>query len=345
MRTSTAIALLVLCSLTSVRETLADSPANGLTEAEKRGGWKLLFDGKTTAGWRNYKQTSISDGWRVEDGTLHRVGRKAGDIVSEKQYEYFELTLEYNISKGGNSGLMFRVTEDAARPWHSGPEIQIQDNIDGRDPQKSGWLYQLYEPVKPAWAIRFENQVGIPSPAISDATRPPGQWNNIYLRIAPTQCEVAINGVSYYYFKIGSKDWNERVAKSKFAKFANFGKATKGHLCLQDHGNEVAFRNIKIRELPADGSVPDPVDGSLALHGVPAFPRLQWEGWQSVDERGKIKPLRPMVVTHPGDGSNRVVVASQRGLVHVFQNDASAQQTRLFLDITDRVQDWAKDNE
>ncbi|MDP6554133.1 MAG: PQQ-dependent sugar dehydrogenase [Pirellulaceae bacterium] len=345
MKTLTTIAFCILHSVASARAAHADSPTNGLTEAEQRGGWQLLFDGKTTAGWRNYKQTAIGDGWQVVDGELRRVKKNAGDIVSDKQYEYFELSLEYNISKGGNSGLMFLVTEDAARPWHSGPEIQIQDNIDGHDPQKSGWLYQLYEPVKPAWAIRVEDQGGIVSPAISDATRPPGQWNNIYLRILPTQCEVAINGVSYYYFQIGTEDWDERVAKSKFAKFANFGKATRGHLCLQDHGNDVAFRNIKIRELPADGSVPDPVDGTLALRGVPAFPQLKWDGWESIDERGKIRSLRPMGLTHAGDGSNRIVVPTQRGQIHIFQNDPGTRRTHLFLDITEKVHDWAEDNE
>ncbi len=345
MKPCTAFALCLLTWFVASPPAWSATPANGLTEAERRGGWQLMFDGQTTAGWRNYRQASISAGWKVIDGELRRVEKNAGDIVSSKQYKYFELSLEYKISQGGNSGLMFRVTEEGARPWHSGPEIQIQDNTDGHDPQKAGWLYQLYQPVKPAWAIKFENQVGIPSPAVSDASRPPGQWNNIYLRISPTQCEVALNGVSYYYFQIGSQDWNERVAKSKFAKFSSFGQATTGHLCLQDHGDEVAFRNIKIRELPDSGAVPDPIDGTLALRGVSAFPQLAWEGWESVDERGKSKPLRPIVVTHPGDGTNRVVVATQRGPIHIFPNDAGTRQTHLFLDLTDKVQDWAKDNE
>ncbi len=336
---------LALGFLLATRASLAAPPVNDLTEAERRGGWRLLFDGKSTAGWRNYQRDDVSPGWQVVDGQLRRVAKGAGDLITKEKFEFFELSLEYNISPEGNSGLMFRVTEEGKRPWHSGPEIQIQDNVDGHDAQKAGWLYQLYEPVKPAWAVRFENQVGIPSPAVADATRPPGQWNNIYLRVSPQQCEVAVNGVSYYYFQLGSDDWKARVAKSKFAGFPNFGTAKAGHLCLQDHGDEVAFRNIKIRKLGSDGAVPDPVDGSLALRGAPAFPRLQWEGWDAVDERGRVKPLRPIVVTHTGDGTNRVVVATQRGPIHIFKNDVDAEQTHLFLDLTERVQDWAADNE
>ncbi|MCP4812811.1 MAG: DUF1080 domain-containing protein, partial [Planctomycetaceae bacterium] len=150
----------------------AETPLNQLNEAERRSGWKLLFDGKTTTGWRNYRAKNISDGWAVQDGILNWTKKGAGDLVSEKQFKHFELSIEYRISKGGNSGIMFHVTEQAQYPWQSGPEIQIQDNVDGRDPQKAGWLYQLYRPVKPNWAKFFESQVGFTSPEISDATRP-----------------------------------------------------------------------------------------------------------------------------------------------------------------------------
>jgi glucose/arabinose dehydrogenase len=323
----------------------AEVPLNGLTEAEKRGGWQLLFDGKTTDGWRNYKSDKIGGGWVVEDGVLSRAKGGAGDILTTGQYENFELSIEYRISKGGNSGIMFHVTEEESTPWRTGPEVQIQDNVDGHDPQKSGWLYQLYKPVKPAWVTMFENQVGYKSPAVPDATRPAGQWNHVYLRVTPQQGEVAVNGVSYYYFQKGSDDWNQRVAKSKFAAFPKFGKATKGYICLQDHGNPVSFRNIKIRETAADGSVPDPVDGQLPLKVVEAFPQLQWEGWDGADADGKLLPLRPITLTHANDDSNRIFVATQRGAIHVFENSPSASQTKLFLDITSKVHDWRKDNE
>ncbi len=203
---------------------------NTLSDKEKKEGWKLLFDGKTTTGWRNYKKTDVAPGWQVKNGELTRADKNAGDIISEGKYTAFELVLEYKISKGGNSGLMFHVTEEGGTPWQTGPEIQIQDNVAGHDPQKSGWLYQLYQPDKNA-----------------DATKPAGEWNELRVLISPEKSSTHMNGQKYYEFVKGSKDWDERVAKSKFAKMAAFGKPTTGHISLQDHGNEVAFRNVKIR--------------------------------------------------------------------------------------------------
>jgi hypothetical protein len=208
----------------------ADAAPNTLTDEEKAAGWKLLFDGKSTEGWRNYKKTEVGPGWKIEDGALVRAAGGAGDIVTKDKFAAFELKLEYKISPGGNSGLMFRVTEEGGAPWHTGPEIQIQDNKEGHDPQLSGWLYQLYKPEV-------------------DATKPAGEWNELRVLITPEKCATWMNGKPYYEFVVGSDDWNERVAKSKFAKMAGFGKAESGHICLQDHGNPVSFRNIKIRPI------------------------------------------------------------------------------------------------
>ena len=309
----------------------ADTYVNELTEAEQRGEWKLLFDGKSLDAWRNYQSDSITDGWNVTDGAIVRTGKKVGDLITKEKYESFELLLEYKISKGGNSGLMFHVTEDNPKPWHSGPEIQIQDNIDGHDGQKAGWLYQLYQPRVPSWAA-------VKTPV--DSTRPPGKWNQLYLRIHPNGSEVCLNGVRYYQFKVGSKDWNSRVAKSKFAKFDAFGKAGSGHICLQDHGNEVAFRNIKIRRLGADGSVPQPIDSQLGLSGELAFPNLKWDNWNAVDDAGNIRDLRLMELTYPDDGSNRLFAASQQGGIWCFENDRNVSKSHLFLDLRGKVLDW-----
>ena len=109
----------------------AETPPNTLTEAERRGGWRLLFDGRSTEGFRNYRKEGVAPGWVVENGALVRSGTGAGDLVTEGEYGGFELQLDYRISPGGNSGVMFHVTEDSVKPWHSGPEVQIIDNAKG----------------------------------------------------------------------------------------------------------------------------------------------------------------------------------------------------------------------
>ena len=323
----------------------AQVPLNGLTPAEQLGGWELLFDGETFDGWRNYQQDAVSDGWSVSDGAIHWQKKKAGDIITREQFDNFELSLEYRISKGGNSGLMFHVLETENKPWQTGPEVQIQDNVDGHDPQKAGWLYQLYKPVKPRWAARAEQQAGIDLPEIDDASRPAGEWNQLYLRISPRLCQVALNGVAYYTFRKGDAEWDKRVAASKFAKYAAFGKATKGHICLQDHGNPVSFRNVKIRRLNADGSVPATDEELLGLASEEAFPQLQWEDFEGVDEQGRIRNIRPMALTHAGDGTNRIFAGTQRGAIYVFANQRDVKQATFFLDLREQVADWKKNNE
>ena len=293
-----SLVLLALTTGVAVADQAVDtatSPAH-LTDSEKRSGCQLLFDGKTTDGWRNYKKETVSDGWTVEDGALVRGQKQAGDLITKDKFKWFELSLEYKISEEGNSGVMFHVAESGNTPWQTGPEIQIQDNAKGHDPQKSGWLYQLYQPVAPKWAQ---------DKSVVDKTRPAGQWNQLYLRISPSNCEVCVNGVVYYRFKLGDKNWNEQVAKSKFAKFPMFGKMGEGHLCLQDHGDEVAYRNIKLRSIADDGSVQQPIDGKLNMSTELAFPKLKWEGWEPFNDAGQARPLRLMELTYANDGSGR----------------------------------------
>ncbi|TWU06257.1 PQQ-dependent sugar dehydrogenase [Stieleria varia] len=334
----TALFASLLLSFSGNGDAWADAPVNQLNEAERRGGWELLFDGQSMDQWRNYQKDGLSDGWKVTDGQMIRAEKDAGDIVTKDKYEQFELLLEYKISEGGNSGVIFRVTEDNPRPWHSGPEIQIQDNVDGHDPQKAGWLYQLYKPLTPSWA---QERGPI------DATRPAGQWNQLYVRITNDQSEVCMNGVRYYTFKIGDKNWNEKVAESKFSKFEGFGKAASGHICLQDHGNEVAFRNVKVRRLAEDGSVKQPIDGNLNLSGELAFPKLKWGdpktdsgNWEPVDPSGKIRPLRLMELTYANGDSNRLYAASQYGAIWSFENNRDTVEAPMFLDLRDQVYDW-----
>ena len=318
---------------------------NELTDAERRSGWKLLFDGRTTNGWRSYQQEKMGSGWVVQDGALTRRAGGAGDIITVQQFDHFELQIEYRISPLGNSGIVFHATEEESSPTYSGPEVQILDNALGGDAQKAGWLYDLYQPVKPDWAIRFEKQVGFTSPDVADATRPAGQWNHVYLRVTPLDGEVCMNGISYYYFQKGSPDWSARVAKSKFAEYPRFGLATRGHIGLQDHGNEVAFRSIKIRELPADGTAPEPVDGRLPIKAELVYENVKWEGWQPIDDQGRPQEQRPIQVLHAGDGSHRIFVADQRGMIHILPRKSSGKQAKLFLDLRGRVHSWMADDE
>lgn len=218
----------------------ADAP-NQLTDDEKKAGWKLLFDGKSLDGWHNFKREGVRPGWKVEDGALVCANPKnAGDIVTKDTFDWFELSIEFKMTEGGNSGIIFHVTDVGSTVWQTGPEIQLQDNKKGTDPQKCGWLYQLYKP---------ENDPRTSQPL--DATKPVGEWNHLKVVIAkaPAKSEIALNGTKYFDFEFGSEDFKARIAKSKFAKMKDFAKSGSGAISLQgDHG-AVSFRNIKIKPL------------------------------------------------------------------------------------------------
>lgn len=206
---------------------------NSLSAAELDAGWMLLFDGESTTGWRGFGQAEMPDGWRVEDGCLACVG-SGGDIVTEQTFADFELVLEWRISPGGNSGIFYRVTEEGDYPWLSGPEMQVLDNsehADGKSPFTSaGSAYALYAPEQ-------------------DDTRPVGEFNQVRIVVRGPQVEHWLNGVEQCEYELWSEDWHERVAASKFASMPNYGLARRGHIALQDHGDLVWYRNIKIREL------------------------------------------------------------------------------------------------
>lgn len=229
---------LFVCSLAA---RAAEPAVNQLTAAEKAAGWKLLFNGQDMSGWHNFKKEGIRPGWQVKDHTLACVDpHNAGDIVTVDKFAWFELQLDYNMSEGANSGIMFHVTDDGGAAWATGPEIQLEDNAKAGDPQKCGWLYALYQPPN-------DPKTGQPI----DSTKPAGDWNHMRILISPEKCVHEVNGVKYVEYVLGSEDFNARVAKSKFGRMPKFAKADSGYLALQgDHG-EVAFRNIKIRPIEA----------------------------------------------------------------------------------------------
>ena len=214
---------------------------NTLSEKEKAAGWKLLFDGKTTDGWRGYKMDKMPPGWRVLDGALVKVkpgagGKGAGggdDIITVGQFDNFEFTVQWKIVSNGNSGILYRVTEGAATSWHVAPEMQVLDNTKHPRRKKSqlaGALYDLYAPAK-------------------DVTKPVGQWNTAKVVADGRRVEHWLNGVRLLAYELGTDDWNKRIAASKFKNMPKFAKAQKGHLCLQDHSDRIEFRNIKVRPL------------------------------------------------------------------------------------------------
>jgi Domain of Unknown Function (DUF1080) len=238
---ASGIVALAAASRAQVQEPVMPKPPPGatihienrLTSEERAQGWKLLFDGKTTNGWRGYQQKTMPDGWQVVDGALVRTG-SGTDIITVDQYDSFELSLEWKISAKGNSGVMYRVSEDGEATYHTGPEIQVLDNHghrDGKNPLTSaGACYALYAPSK-------------------DVTRPVGSWNQLRLVVKGNHVEHWLNGEKIVQYEIASPDWNKRVAGSKFKEWPQFGKNARGHIALQEHGNRVDYRNIKIRSL------------------------------------------------------------------------------------------------
>jgi hypothetical protein len=219
----------------------SQSSQNTLTPEERLAGWKLIFNGTNFSGWHNFKVEGIRAGWQVKEGCLTCADpHNAGDIVTTDQYDWFELQLDYNISVAGNSGVMYHVTDAGDNVWATGPEFQLEDNQQAVDKIRCGWLYALYQPP-------IDPKTG----RILDATKPVGEWNHIRLLVSPQKCEHDINGVKYLEYVLGSADFTNRVAHTKFARMPYFAKSNRGYIALQgDHGS-VSFRNIKIRPLPS----------------------------------------------------------------------------------------------
>ncbi len=219
---------------------------NSLSQDEKDEGWKLLFDGKTTKGWRNYKSNGIGSSWVVENGALtlqvekqqngKTKAKDGGDIITEDQFENFELSLEWKIAPCGNSGIMYNVVEgdDYKKVYHTGPEIQVLDNSCHPDAKihthRAGDLYDMI--------------------ACSEETvKPAGSWNKVVIKIDNGVSTVALNGHQLIAYTMFDDQWTKMIANSKFKSMPGFGTFRKGHIALQDHNDGVAFRNIKIRTL------------------------------------------------------------------------------------------------
>ena len=197
------------------------------------GGWRPLFDGRSLDAWRGYRRDRVPDGWQVVEGAITRVA-PAGDLITRDIFGDFELALEWMIAPGGNSGVMYRVTEAAAHTYQTGPEMQVLDDAghpDGRSRlTAAGAVYGLY-------------------PAPPRVVKPAGEWNAVRIVARGEHVEHWLNRVQVASYVIGSRDWEARVGASKFRDWPGYGRAEAGHIALQDHGDWVAYRNISILTL------------------------------------------------------------------------------------------------
>lgn len=211
---------------------------NQLTEEEMEDGWNLLFSGSSLSGWKGFNIEGLNDNWIASEGNLVSQGKGGdigGDIITEEQYENFELKLEWKISPGGNSGIFFHVLEgnfDAV--YFTGPEYQIIDDLGFPEPLEN-------------WQTTGANY-GMHSPRDAKI-KPAGEWNTSRIVVDKGHVEHWLNGVKVVEYTMWNEAWNLLVEQGKWKDYPDYGKAGKGHIGLQDHGSKVWFRNIKIKLL------------------------------------------------------------------------------------------------
>jgi type 1 glutamine amidotransferase len=212
---------------------------NTLTPAEAADGWTLLFDGSESSihdNFRGFKKDAFpTKGWVVRDGALvHMPQGGGGDIVTDSQYADFEFACDWKVTKGANSGIIYRCDETHGAPWETGPEMQILDDAnhnDGKKPAtRAGTFYDVI-------------------PCSADVARPAGEWNSARILCRGRHIEHWLNGIKVVDINLDSDDFKAALAKSKWPGMKDFATLPSGHIALQDHGDEVAFRNIKVKVL------------------------------------------------------------------------------------------------
>jgi hypothetical protein len=244
MKTTILISMMILLSVGAYSQK---EKANTLSKKQKKEGWVLMFDGKTTDGWRGYNLPAFPEkGWVVEDGTLHVIGSSrgeagggGGDLLYDKKFRNFELSLEWKVSEGGNSGIFYLAQEIPGEPvWKSAPEMQILDNerhpdanlgVNGN--RAAGSLYDLI-------------------PGDKSVVKPAGEWNRVRVLVYKGTVVHFVNGKQVLEYHLWTDDWKKMVLNSKFKDYEWFlNTAEEGYIVLQDHGDDVWFRNIMIKEM------------------------------------------------------------------------------------------------
>jgi hypothetical protein len=216
-----------------IQSSLSSGPSPTLTAEERAAGWRPLVQGNSLAGWHVY-HGGTPTGWRAVDGTIDRVGA-GGDLVTDEEFGNFELALDWKVQPGGNSGIIYRVNDSGEATYMTGPEMQVLDDArhaDGKSPLTSaGAVYGLY-------------------PTPRGIVKPAGEWNAARLVVNGNHVEHWLNGTKMGEYELGSADWQQRVDASKFKAWPGYGRSARGRIALQDHGDPVSFRNIRIRVLP-----------------------------------------------------------------------------------------------
>lgn len=232
-------------SIVSCNETKNTTDKVEMEISNNDTGWISLFDGKSLKGWHNYGKTTIGEAWKIADGAFYLDTTKkegwqtaaGGDIVTDEEYENFHLMVDWKIAAGGNSGIIFNIHEDTTQyeyVWQTGPEMQVLDNELHFDSKiikhRAGDLYDLIT-------------------SSPETVKAAGEWNHAEIISNNGQLDFFLNGSKVIGTTMWDDKWEKMIAESKFKEYADFGTYKKGHIALQDHGNTVWFKNVKIKRL------------------------------------------------------------------------------------------------
>jgi hypothetical protein len=240
------LSLIISCGKTKILDPIklynltdkTEQP-NTLSKKEVKDGWQLLFDGKTSEGWHGYNMNIFPDCWAIEDGCLTMNttgGAESQDIITNKEYRNFALSVEYKLTKAANSGIIYQIAEDTVYrfPYETGPEVQVIDH--------EGWTDKLED-----WQINGANYAMYPP--LTQPYRPVGEWNHQLLVVDGNNVTQVLNGEIVVKYEKYSDDWNKLRNSGKWVDFPDWGKFDEGYISLQNHGTKVWYRNIKLKEL------------------------------------------------------------------------------------------------